>query len=443
MCHNDHHGRTFKIIRFTPEKFNHNLTGYKLEGAHAKKLCKDCHKPEFIKSTDIKKKKFTYLGLETRCLSCHEDYHRKTLSENCLNCHNNNSFKPATLFSHDKTKFPLLGKHKDVVCLKCHKTELADGKKYQAFSGIKYDNCTRCHTDAHNNKFGQNCKQCHSESGFQNIKSSSGFDHDKTNFPLNGRHKGLNCKQCHKNKVTDPLKHERCLDCHKDYHEGQFTKLGYPRDCAECHETKGFAGSNYTIELHNKSNFPLEGAHLATPCFICHKKTEKWNFRFTAKTCNDCHENIHEPNTSRDQYRNGDCKICHTQATWSKVNYDHSKTKFPLSGIHATTSCRECHFRPVGGGTGQPIFSGLKEQCTFCHDDIHNQQFVQAGVTDCRRCHAFDKWQISNFDHNQASFKLDGKHKALACIRCHGKVQDGGKQYVLYKTKKTKCEDCH
>jgi hypothetical protein len=51
-CHNDHHGLTFQIIRIDKDKFNHNLSGYKLTGAHSRKKCEDCHKPAFI--TDIK-----------------------------------------------------------------------------------------------------------------------------------------------------------------------------------------------------------------------------------------------------------------------------------------------------------------------------------------------------------------------------------------------------
>ena len=35
-CHSDHHGLAFQIIRFDKEKFNHNLTGFPLSGAHAK-----------------------------------------------------------------------------------------------------------------------------------------------------------------------------------------------------------------------------------------------------------------------------------------------------------------------------------------------------------------------------------------------------------------------
>jgi len=78
-CHNDHHGKNFQIIRFTTTTFQHNLTGYKLEGAHSKKQCTDCHNSKFITNSKLKTKPHTYLGLNTECVSCHTDYHQKTL----------------------------------------------------------------------------------------------------------------------------------------------------------------------------------------------------------------------------------------------------------------------------------------------------------------------------------------------------------------------------
>ena len=70
-CHNDHHGRTFDIIRFDKDNFDHSLTGYVLEGAHLRQDCRSCHKDQFISNAEIRNKTYTFLGLETRCESCH------------------------------------------------------------------------------------------------------------------------------------------------------------------------------------------------------------------------------------------------------------------------------------------------------------------------------------------------------------------------------------
>lgn len=516
VCHNDHHGRKFEIIRFKTENFNHQLAGYKLEGKHIDIKCNDCHKVENIKDAEIRKKKFTYLGLSTECLGCHEDYHQKTLSPDCLNCHDYKAFKPAPKFDHNKTKFKLLGKHVQVICSDCHKKEQKDGKAYQIYAGLKFDNCTACHEDIHKNKFGQNCLQCHTEQSFHAV--SKGFDHDKTDFKLEGKHSAVGCKLCHKTSVSVSLNYKRCDDCHADYHEKQFVKADNSPDCAECHVINGFTestyttekhtlsvfplrgahikttcvachkkqdklnfrqigskcvdchvdyhekqflkdgkspdcsechsetsfvGSSFTVEKHTLGNFPLTGSHLATPCFACHKQQEKWKFKQIGSQCADCHENIHKEFISEKYYPVENCKVCHNDNRWNDIRFDHNQTKYILEGAHKDQSCRACHFRPLKDGEIHQQFAGLAQQCSNCHLDSHHNQFDLSGITDCKSCHNYTNWEMSNFDHNKTRFKLDGKHVNVACNDCHKEILAEGSAYRLYKIKKFACEDCH
>lgn len=445
ICHNDHHGRTFSIIRFDKDKFDHSLAGYDLEGAHGKKKCEDCHKADFIKDQKIKNKKYpTFLGLITSCVACHADYHQKTLSGDCLDCHDYQAFKPATKFDHNKTKFLLAGKHQNVECIKCHKTEVKNNQKFQAFAGIPHSSCTNCHKDMHNGLFGQDCRQCHNEESFHNIQGMVNFDHNKTRFILEEKHRTVPCKSCHKTPAfTDPVKHGLCTDCHADYHNNQFARQGVAPDCSSCHTTKGFALFSYTIEQHNSGVFPIQGAHLATPCFACHKKTEKWNFKEIGIRCNDCHTDIHDPWLDKKYYPDAACNNCHSETSWSQISFDHAKTGFTLAGAHQAQSCRSCHFKKDIEGTVDQRFSGLTSACTNCHKDIHMSQFEKDGTTDCSRCHNFNYWKISIFDHNKTNFRLDGQHKDVACNKCHKPVQLNDITYVQYKIKDYKCENCH
>ncbi len=52
-CHVEHQGRNFIIIHWNggEEKFDHNQTGYKLDGKHAKLECRACHKSNNINPT--------------------------------------------------------------------------------------------------------------------------------------------------------------------------------------------------------------------------------------------------------------------------------------------------------------------------------------------------------------------------------------------------------
>lgn len=463
VCHSDHHGRQYQIIHFDKNKFDHLLTGYKLEGKHNTLQCNDCHEGPKIVDPAVKKKKSTYLGLGKECLSCHEDYHQKTLVSNCSSCHTFKAFKPAEKFDHAKSKFILKGKHKTVECIKCHEKTVLNGKDFQKFKGLKYSGCVNCHKDVHNNSFGQHCADCHVEESFKTIRSINKFDHNLTNFKLEGRHVTVACSKCHKASYTNPVKHDKCYDCHDDYHKGDFTNSTGRKDCSSCHDVHGFTPASFTIEKHNEGAFKLEGAHLATPCIACHKKTNEWRFRKIGTKCSDCHSDIHKDYLDPKYYPEANCMSCHSVESWKQIYFDHSKTKFALEGKHKAQTCRTCHFdkansmngivkqqglnfnqKEIKAGNSVVLqFTGLASECMECHTDEHEGQFAVENKTDCSKCHFPDGWKPVTFNHDNARFKLDGRHKDIACVKCHAPVQKENKQYVLYKTGKIKCADCH
>jgi len=442
-CHSDHHSLKFDIVHFDKSKFDHQTTGYLLEGKHKEKKCVDCHKAENITDQTIKKKKFTYLGLSAQCLGCHTDYHQKTMSVDCATCHSFDAFKPATKFDHSKSKFPLKGKHQAVDCVKCHEISTLNGNKFQKFKGIQFNNCVNCHKDVHDNKFGPKCVECHSEDSFKAIKGIGSFDHSKTNFKLEGKHVNLACKLCHKVSLTAPLKYARCMDCHSDTHNGQFTKKAVTSDCKDCHNQNGYQNSSFTLERHNNGTFKLEGAHTAIPCTTCHKKEKDWVFVDLAKDCAGCHKNIHQGIIS-DKYLAGGCDKCHITSNWNTVNFDHKITTFELNGKHKEKSCRDCHF--IKGTDNQIVqqFSKLSGECKTCHADVHQSQFDSNGKVDCTTCHGgFDNWKADKFNHNTTRFKLDGGHKDVKCNKCHYENKNASIPTIQYKNTGIKCSSCH
>jgi nitrate/TMAO reductase-like tetraheme cytochrome c subunit len=443
ICHNDHHGRNFQIIKFDKTNFNHSTTGFELKGVHARKDCKSCHKAEFIKDPELKKNTSTYLGLGTECLSCHDDFHKGKMSPNCSGCHGFESFKNVTGFDHNTTKFPLLGKHKIVVCDKCHKSTIVDGKAVRQLVGIEFSNCTSCHKDVHENKFGQNCKQCHTEESFHTIKGVSNFDHSKTDFKLVGKHQFVACKSCHITNLTNPIKFDRCTNCHTDYHKFEFVKNGIAPDCNQCHTNNGFSENLFTVEKHNVSNFKLEGAHLATPCIFCHKKQERWAFRKIGLACADCHQNIHKGIIQEKYYPDNKCTVCHNVNDWKTISFDHNQTKFKLEGVHANRSCSFCHITKNETGKMVQQFAGLSTECSGCHKNSHAGQFDIGGQTDCTRCHGFDDWKKTKFNHNSSKFKLEGAHLKVSCEKCHKEEAYTSGKVILYKNNKILCSNCH
>jgi hypothetical protein len=440
-CHSEHHGRNFRIINFNPKSFNHDKAGFNLTGKHSKTDCKECHKSDFILGKDLKKRKETYLGLNPNCFSCHEDNHQKTLGDNCAACHGTDAFKPVSKFDHANAAFKLTGAHLKVECIGCHKIEKKNGKQYQAFKNIPFQNCNSCHKDPHQGSFGQNCSSCHETSSFKQINKAA-FDHSRTKFPLIGKHRSVGCNNCHKSPSGYKMKFELCTDCHTDFHKAQFVVNNLTQNCSDCHSENGFRPSLFTLEMHNKAKFQITGAHLATPCESCHYQQNQWIFKGTAIACINCHKNIHENELKPEFLPDNNCGTCHQTENWRTISFDHGKTSFPLLGKHKEILCGSCH-RKKEDETTSIIFRSNKKDCETCHTDVHHDQFKVDGISDCSRCHAFENWKPEKFDHNKTEFNLEGAHKNVECSKCHPKIEMNGNTFTKFKLEEFKCATCH
>lgn len=322
--------------------------------------------------------------------------------------------------------------------------EQRDGKKFQQFADVAFANCTACHEDVHKDKFGQDCTKCHSEQSFHQVAQLTQFNHNKTGFPLKGKHQNLDCKKCHKQSYTTPIAHKQCVDCHKDYHHGEFAQANPMSDCADCHNVNGFSPTLFTIEKHNQGDFKLAGAHLATPCFSCHKKDDRWQFRTIGKQCIDCHDNIHKGFISEKFIPDQKCQSCHSVESWAEVTFDHNKTDFKLAGKHAQVTCRSCHFNENKEKKATQKFADLSMQCETCHAEPHRGQFMENGSTKCEHCHVFEDWKAERFNHDQTRFKLEGAHAKVDCAKCHKSKTDPSGTFTQYKLfKEIKCANCH
>ena len=527
VCHSEHHGRKFDMVRFDEDNFNHNKTGYELEGKHEVVDCRKCHTSDNIQNNELKKRDQTFLGLVEDCLSCHEDFHQKTLATDCKACHDMEAFIPASNFNHtDDTEYPLIGEHANVECIECHQKTTRNGREFQEFSDISFNDCKSCHSDPHNNqlpgkciqchtetsfsffkgqnkfnhnntdfklkgshrridcfechkesdnpklvfqdnikidetncvachedthegKFGLDCVKCHNEKSFLSLNNMDFFDHNVTDYALEGKHLEVDCKKCHVGRYSEKINFSACKNCHDDYHQGEFAKNNVSPDCIECHSLEnGFDYSLFTSEQHQETQFPLEGAHLATPCFACHisEDDERWTFRELGSTCVDCHQDIHEGYIGESFYPDKDCKVCHINESWTEINsFDHNTTTWPLEGKHLQVDCRACHFSELSdnNGVATQIFTNLGTDCITCHENVHDDTFAINGITDCNRCHVTRSWMPENFDHDTTNFPLQGKHIDIECRACHTSSIENGETVILYKLNKFECIDCH
>lgn len=461
LCHVEHHGREFELIYWPDglKAFNHSETGYDLTGEHKSLECRKCHREEMIvdrKQLSEAKRDMsrTYLGLSRDCESCHFDEHRAQLDSACQNCHTTDGWKPASGFDHSTAEFGLTGKHTEVKCEKCHRPILdvatSADTLYTHYTGLQFGECSACHKDIHQGRLGPNCSGCHTTSGWRTVNNAS-FDHDKTRYPLRGKHRALACEKCHRGGETRArLAFGQCTDCHADFHEGDFTNHESQGKCELCHGVEGFRPARFTIAQHDSSDFPLLGAHLAVPCDACHfddnagTRKAAYSFSFATHNCRSCHKDPHEGKTNQ-WMTGGDCRGCHTQSSWRAIDFDHSRTDFSLNGKHLSVACRECHWNPEGDWRVEKLQFKLKQQlCQDCHKDIHQGQFVTAEVTRCEQCHSPEGWKALKFDHNsQSRFKLQGAHVKVPCNGCHKRESAGEVEIIRYKPLGMACVDCH
>lgn len=383
-CHNDHAGRDFDLIHW-PEgekDFDHTQAGFTLKGKHASLQCRECHNPALIRENLLalnadKDLTRTYFGLDTTCLSCHTDQHRGQLGTNCLTCHTNDHFKPVANFSHDRTRFVLTGKHRQVDCSKCHPLiadqSAATPASYRKYTNLRYDNCTACHQDKHQSKFGLDCTRCHQTSGWHNVAMAD-FDHRKTDFPLVGLHAGLKCEKCHQSgKMSGAIPHAQCTDCHSDIHRGQFADRADGGKCTACHNEHGFSPPLFSVNDHAETEFKLTGAHLAQPCIACHKLETAADggtfrvFKVAHEDCTSCHADPHG-NQFADSAPVKECTTCHDNSDWHNLQFDHDRdTQYKLVGAHKNVTCTGCH-KPTQIGNSVVIrYRPVAHRCEDCH----------------------------------------------------------------------------
>jgi len=469
-CHADEHRgqlssdcqRCHGMVKWKPASgFDHATAKFKLAGAHERVVCSKCH----VKQEGGAKPVVKYTGLAfSTCAPCHADPHRGAFAAACESCHSDVSWKQqlrtAQVFDHSRTHFPLEGKHAGVACEQCHRTS-------NFKQAVAHARCVDCHAkDPHQGQFvaragGIECGGCHTAGGWKPTTFVAAR-HGETKYPLEGKHAGLACAKCHLPKgaaTVYKVKFEQCGDCHADVHRAQFREGPYLNRCEECHTVGGFRPSTFTLARHQKTGYPLAGAHAAVACGECHEEKgaahpAAGRFRFAGRDCATCHQDPHQG-----QFRErmlaakagggtAGCEGCHTVRGWHDVTrFDHASTSFALAGTHRGVSCGECH-RPAEAKLGirSVVYKKAPEECVGCHEDIHGGQFVGvAAMGGCGRCHGVSKWKPVKFDHDRDStFKLAGAHQGVACGQCHTTRQERkGKLVLVYKAAPRECSSCH
>lgn len=402
-------------------------------------------------------------ALSRNCLACHKDigwlvernrgYHAAQASATCASCHPDHAGADFALikwpdanpesFDHERAGWPLQGKHATTPCADCHTAKfrisqaatLSVRKSAAGWVGLE-TSCTSCHADPHRGGLGKNCATCHTAARWD---STPHFDHARTRYPLTGRHAAVRCNDCHVNARLGPrpvfrgLAFAECSACHTDPHAG---RLG--GKCANCHVTTGFAvlGGGATSFEHERTRYPLRGAHRQTACDKCHDFSGRAGARRDPPafaTCTACHRDPHA-GTATLAGQVVDCDACHGMDAFVPATFTvarHRATRYPLDGGHAQVRCASCHRTAAGVTVLHPTFA----RCRDCHTtDPHRGDPAR----DCVVCHDTRAYKPSTVDvaaHAHFTFALEGAHRAVPCAACHRDM----KTFTAANT----CAACH
>lgn len=428
-CHGEHEGRGFDLMgwRSVPggEKgFDHDQSGWKLEGKHAATDCVDCHK------TRNRQGLRTYLGQDRLCGACHKSdqphgFDRREMLA-CERCHNQSVWNPPRSsldFDHDKkadAAMPLAGAHADVSCAKCHPKALFNLK------GGRPDFCGNCHQSPHDGQlFGaKDCDLCHSPS-YGSLDQFK-FDHGrKTKFELGSAHNKMKCEDCHTKALGEKKPTQACETCHADddRHDRRFAAVaGDPAKCAACHASTTWKKGAMLFAHDKKTDFPLTGRHDEVSCRKCHRGRTPADFeRFDARTvgCMGCHQH---KNAHEGERKDSECLNCHKPgkvevSEKAAATYHGPRSRFPLVKAHKEVKCAQCH--PFDARTKTTRYRDTPTECgERCHEDkLHKGSL---GDT-CSRCHKPGLWEAVEFDHaDDTKWPLEGLHRDVPqCEDCH------------------------
>jgi hypothetical protein len=361
-------------------------------------------------------------------------------------------------------------------CTQCHELRQP---------GIAPARCLSCHEPLakrittgigyHARLRGRDCAQCHKdhlgrEATLVRLDRAS-FRHDSTGYSLRGAHATVSCRSCHNQSMLSApdvrayaVKHNvvqrtylglgtSCADCHRS--DSPHDTVLNQRECSDCHDESAWNPPTFS---HERTAYPLTGAHRSVKCAACHERT-KGAPRYEGlphATCTACHADAHRGRLG------AVCASCHQTAGWRAVDaarvaarFDHSRTSFTLQGAHARIDCARCH-DPAARSTGvRMTFRETAAQATFprpvattcahCHVDAHDGVFRASGGIACTRCHGESSWTPVTFDvprhARETRYPLRGGHVAVACNACHVPASAGRPPQFRFAS--VECSACH
>jgi len=233
------------------------------------------------------------------------------------------------------------------------------------------------------------CGTCHTAEDWKQVS----FTHERTGFPLTGRHQVVTCQACHAGGRFEQPVAKACSACHRDVHAGRMGAR-----CDRCHDTGSWKEASFGPEAHRRTAFPLTGRHAVIPCEQCHGDRRDRAFARPTTACIACHQSNYDATATSSIPHAGtfptDCRGCHSTWRFSPGTWKAHDACFQISaGTHAGIGCKTCHtfgLPPIPSGpltcTATP-----PANCMGCHDPAEHPSVPGFAPSNqrCYECHRF------------------------------------------------------
>ena len=247
------------------------------------------------------------------------------------------------------------------------------------------------------------CSACHTIDGWKLAATAgtSGFDHDRTGFPLRAAHAQTACGGCHTSQARPA---QACEGCHKDPHAGRMDGA-----CFECHTPTAWADTA-ALEQHRRTRMPLTGKHALITCVACHKRQTERTYTALPTDCYACHRAEYHLTTTHPNHDgtadpnaplfSRDCAQCHQTIAWKPAFANPAGLPGVMTPATARAGAHDAAFRLSSG-------SHRDAECASCHADPRRPRVVR-----CDGC------------HQELALRRQHPHAPVprtagTCLRCH------------------------
>ncbi|MGE3767066.1 MAG: hypothetical protein AB7L94_32735 [Kofleriaceae bacterium] len=318
-CHKDHRGPRFDT-RWSafggPARFDHALTGMKLERGH-RVACARCHPAATVASRSPSQAASpSHDASSSQTASSSQD---ASSSQTASSSHDASSSQTASS-SHDASSSQTTSSSSTQDASSSQTASSSQRTSASSTARSPYAGasraCVSCHAPPHAGTPYATlaCESCHPTA---DTWTAIAFDHDEnTRWTIGASHTKLACATCHTPSLGARPPARACASCHasRDPHAGRFAKIA----CETCHApSMSFvpgqappAWKPNAFDHRKGTGWALVGTHAEVTCRACHRAPGSDVFVPLGKgtDCAGCHEhrNVHDR-----KYTNGQCLRCH------------------------------------------------------------------------------------------------------------------------------------